>query len=396
LRTGAADLDRDGKIVLDELYEYVYERILTSGYAKQTPHKWAQKVQGQIVIARSPHPTSTLIDLPPDLQQAIHSPTAWMREGAVGGLRRLMVSREGQVAHAAQAALERLARDENPSVSSAAARVLGIESQREDAVSTPSAPPVAEPAAILDSLVIETPIKLELVRIPAGPFLMGSDPAKDKHAREREQPQHTLELPEFYMGKYPVTNAQYAVFVQATGRSKPRHWEDGEVPSGKEDHPVVHVSWQDAVAFCTWLSRETGREFTLSSEAEWEKAARGTDGQIYPWGDDPPTPELCNFGQNVGNTTSVGNYSPVGDSPYGCVDMAGNVWEWCRTKWESDYKDYQGDDDLEGYARRVLRGGSFSCADSDVRCAYRYRIYPNLRRWYSGFRVVASPVRSDL
>jgi formylglycine-generating enzyme required for sulfatase activity len=209
------------------------------------------------------------------------------------------------------------------------------------------------------------------------------------------------------MGKHPVTNAQYAAFVQDTDHRKPEHWEDGKVPSSKEDHPVVYVSWRDAVAFCTWLSRETGREFTLPSEAEWEKAARGTDGQIYPWGDDPPTPELCNFGKNVGNTTPVGKYSPAGDSPYGCVDMAGNVWEWTRSLWgtrldEPDfgypYDPGDGREDLEAANRvlRVLRGGAFDDDETFVRCAYRSDRNPFDRGGNLGFRVVASPVRSDL
>ncbi|MBI1882373.1 MAG: SUMF1/EgtB/PvdO family nonheme iron enzyme, partial [Chloroflexi bacterium] len=114
---------------------------------------------------------------------------------------------------------------------------------------------------------------------------MGSDPAQDKNARKDEQPQHRVYVSEFYIGKYTITNEQYAVFVQATKHRAPIYWKKGKIPAGKENHPVFYVSWDDAVVFCKWLSQETGRTFRLPTEAEWEKAARGTDGRIYPWGD---------------------------------------------------------------------------------------------------------------
>jgi formylglycine-generating enzyme required for sulfatase activity len=175
----------------------------------------------------------------------------------------------------------------------------------------------------------------------------------------------------------------------------PKHWEDGEIPSGKEDHPVVNVSWEDAMDFCQWLSQETGKGFVLPSEAEWEKAARGTAGRIYPWGDEPPTPDLCNFGYNVGGTTPVGKYSPKGDSPYGCADMAGNVWEWTRSLYEDyPYDPDDGREDLEASGRRVLRGGAFSLPEVVVRCAGRNHGYgPSNRNLNLGFRVVVSPFR---
>jgi formylglycine-generating enzyme required for sulfatase activity len=241
------------------------------------------------------------------------------------------------------------------------------------------------------NLTITWPIHLELVRVPAGEFRMGSAAARDEDVIDA-QPQHTLELPEFYIGKYPVTNAQYAAFVQAIGHRAPRHWENGKVPSGKEDHPVVYVSWDDAVVFCGWLSRETGKDFLLPSEAEWEKAARGADGRIYPWGDKPPTADLCNLGENIKDTTPVGRYSPAGDSPYGCADMAGNVSEWTRSLNKGyPYDPEDGREDLKARGVRVLRGGSFDLTASLVRCAFRLRIDPNYQWYYSGFRVVVAP-----
>ena len=166
-----------------------------------------------------------------------------------------------------------------------------------------------------------------MVKVPAGKFLYG-----DKK-QERD-------LPEFWIDKTPVTNTEYARFVVAAGHEPPQHWK-GKTPSQKiADHPVVYVTWRDAVAYAKWAGKR------LPTEEEWEKAARGTDGREYPWGDWKEG--RCNSREaGIGTTTSVGRYSPGGDSPYSCVDMAGNVWEWAASEWE------------EGSARRVLRGGSF-------------------------------------
>jgi formylglycine-generating enzyme required for sulfatase activity len=399
LRTGAADLNSDGKISLDELYDYVYEQVLSSGYAKQTPHKWAQKVQGQIIVAQNASSALKLTSLPSDLQQAINSSVSWMREGAVSGLGRLMVNQEEGIAQAARAALEELTYDENPSVSTAAARALGVEKFGKELKPISSHSDVKEPGKA-HTFMIVSPIHLDLVRVPAGDFVMGSDPTQDKDSFKREQPQHTVDLPEFAIGKHPITNAQYSVFVQTTNHRRPKHWKEDGISSNQEDLPVVCVACNDVAAFCEWLSWETGRSFRLPSEAEWEKAARETDGRIYPWGDDPPTSELCNFDENIGSTTPVGSYSPQGDSPYGCTDMAGNVWEWTRTLWRNsrnasafeypyDARDGREDPIADNEMRRVVRGGAFNFAARFVRCASRSVYYPNSRLNYVGFRVVA-------
>ncbi len=227
---------------------------------------------------------------------------------------------------------------------------------------------------------------MDWMKVPAGEFWMGSN----KMDRD-ERPLHRVHLDTFHIARVPITNAQYKPFVKATGQEPPVHWEDGRVPPGKETHPVVNVSWYDAMAFCEWLSGVTGKPITLPSEAQWEKAARGTDGRKYPWGNEEPTPDLCNFGKNIGDTTPVGKYSPQGDSPYGCVDMAGNVWEWTR----SLYKDYpydptDGRESLEADTRRVLRGGALNLAADIVRCALRYYWYYPDYRYNYGFRVVAN------
>jgi formylglycine-generating enzyme required for sulfatase activity len=237
-------------------------------------------------------------------------------------------------------------------------------------------------------LTLSSPISLHLVRVPAGEFRMGSIMATDQDAEDDELPPHTVYVPEFRIAKYPVTNAQYQVFVQATGHRAPSHWEKERMPWLKENHPVNGVSWESAIAFCTWLNRETGQPFRLPTEAEWEKAARGTDGRLYPWGNEPPDKDRCNLGENVGETTPIGRYSPQGDSPYGCADMAGNVWEWCQSLYRPyTYHSGDGREDLKAGGPRVVRGGSFSRAGRGVRCASRGWSFPHGGYRAIGFRV---------
>ncbi len=230
-----------------------------------------------------------------------------------------------------------------------------------------------------------------MILIPAGEFLMGSDPKKDKEARDDERPQHTLYLPNYYLGKTPVTNAQYAAFVRAAGYTRPKHWKSRKPPTDKEDHPVVHVSWHDAIAYCHWLAEVSGKSYLLPSEAEWEKGARGIDGRIYPWGSQWDV-ERCNIDEGgKGGTTPVEAY-PEGTSFYGLLDMVGNVWEWTR----SVYKDYpyvpdDGREDFEYGGNRVLRGGSWYFDKHFARCASRFRDYPDFRGSPVGFRVAVSP-----
>ena len=154
--------------------------------------------------------------------------------------------------------------------------------------------------------------------------------------------------------------------LRDTDHTPPKYWK-GETPPAKiADHPVVYVSWHDVTAYAEWAGKR------LPTEEEWEKAARGTDGRMYPWGDEEPTPELCNFGQNEGGTTPVGKYSPQGNSPYGCVDMAGNVWEWTASDHEKGGK--------------VLRGGSWGYGPYYVRGARRISLRPDGTRDCGGFR----------
>jgi formylglycine-generating enzyme required for sulfatase activity len=259
---------------------------------------------------------------------------------------------------------------------------------------------VSETSEVLPRLLARQPFEPEIILIPAGEFLMGSDPTKDKDARDDEQPQHTLYLPDYYLAKTPVTNAQYAAFVQATGHrvpnvdeswAKPYNWSGTTPPKGKEDHPVVLVSWHDAVDYCNWLAEVTSKPYCLPSEAEWEKGARGSNGRIYPW-DNQWDAKRCNTVEGgKGGTTPVGAY-PEGASPYDLLDIAGNVWEWTRSVFK-DYPYVSGDgrEDLKSGGSRVLRGGSWDYYQGYARCAFRFRGYPVSRDLSLGFRVAASP-----
>ena len=236
------------------------------------------------------------------------------------------------------------------------------------------------------------PFEPEMILIPAGEFLMGSDPSVDKDARDNEQPQHTLYLPDYYMARTPVTNAQYAAFVEATGHSQRKDWHGKPLssgPSGEEDHPVFNVSWHDAVAYCDWLSEVTGKPYRLPSEAEWEKGARGSDGRIYPWGNQWDMGRCNSYEGGKLDTTPVGAY-PEGASPYGLLDMAGNWWEWTGSVFKNyPYDPEDGREDLEAGGYRVLRGGGFGWDRRSVRCASRNWNAPTEDHF--GFRVVVSP-----
>ena len=176
-----------------------------------------------------------------------------------------------------------------------------------------------------------------------------------------------MSLDEYYIARTPITNAQYRRFIEATGHGAPSYWDDKRF--NQPNQPVVGVSWYDAMAYCKWAG------LRLPTEREWEKAARGTDGRSWPWGNDPPNEKRCNFNKNVGATTDVGSY-PDGASPYGCLDMAGNAWEWCATKWRESYRE-EPDDSPEGDESRVLRGGSWYDDAQNVRCVCRH--------WYDPF-----------
>jgi len=205
-------------------------------------------------------------------------------------------------------------------------------------------------------------VGIEMVPIPAGGFLYGDDKQK-------------AHLPDYYLARTPVTNAQYKAFVEATGHRMPAHWENGEIPLGKENHPVVEVSWEDAQAFCQWAGCR------LPTEQEWEKGARGTDGREYPWGDEWELGRCNTKEAGIDDTTPVDQHSG-GASPYGLLDMAGNVDEWCQGWFDSDRKS------------KVVRGGSWLNYPNRARSAYRSGDFPVATYNSLGFRCCVSSTSS--
>jgi len=230
-------------------------------------------------------------------------------------------------------------------------------------------------------------LDLALVDVPAGDVVLGNDERPSRGvALPDEAPQHVVSVPAFELTATPVTNAQYREFTQATGHGAPPHWIAGAIPDGLEHHPVTHVDWFDASAYCRWVGSR------LPTEAEWEKAARGVDGRLYPWGDAEPESgrSRAAFGLgSKGGVPSVVASFPDGASPYGALDMAGNVWEWVSTAYAPyPYRVDDGREDPVVGAPRVLRGGSFaSMRSSFIRCASRSRSAPGRRSAHIGFRV---------
>ena len=227
-------------------------------------------------------------------------------------------------------------------------------------------------------------VQMAFERVAGGPFLMGSRP-DDVAAFADERPQLTLHLPTYFMGRHPVTVRQFAAFVRATGYECAA---DNDV-TRRPAFPVTGVLWHDALAFCRWASVYTGRNIRLPTEAEWEKAARGADGRLFPWGNEPADPSRCNMALYLRGPSIVGRYSPQGDSPYGCTDMAGNVWEWTSSLYRPyPYAPDDGREDAEAAGRRVLRGGCWQDNARLVRTANRGGFDPV--HWLAaiGFRCV--------
>ena len=260
----------------------------------------------------------------------------------------------------------------------------------------------------------------ELVFVPAGAFKMG-DNFGDGEGRER--PVHTVELDSYYIGKYEVTNAQWKRFRDDTGYDDPKFWPGGKpVPKdqdpywtmennhgggtpGSGNYPVISVNWDSATAYCNWVSAKTGKKYHLPTEAEWEKAARGTDQRRYPWGNSIDHSYANFFGsQGYDTVREVGFYngSAHGDvtthsgaSPYGAFDMAGNLMEWCQDWYSRDYYAKSPRKNPKGPATgayRVVRGGSFFVDGFDLRTYARSAAWPSvLAHRMIGFRVAREP-----
>lgn len=226
-----------------------------------------------------------------------------------------------------------------------------------------------------------------LVYIPEQEYTLGANDINDW-----TKPVYRVELSPFWIGKYPVTNEQYGRFLRANPhQSKPDFWDDATF--NQPQQPVVGVSWFDACAYCQWAGLD------LPTEAQWEAAARGQDQRRYPWGSEPPTAKYANYDSKNGKTTPVSAH-PAGAGPYGTLDQAGNVWEWCVDTWVfTAYRQRDGMRDpvaIGDPAMRVVRGGAWINPAKDLRAAYRDRATARLRLNIQGFRCVApsAPTRN--
>ena len=244
-----------------------------------------------------------------------------------------------------------------------------------------------------------------MVEVSAGRFLMGSSNA-NTYAYGDERPQHSLLLPTYWIGMTEVTNAQFRPFVEGDGYRNQAYWDDtgwqwreenkinrprcwDEPNFNRDNQPVVCVSLYEALAYSRWLSAQTGMDFRLPSEAEWEKAARGTDGRIYPWGDTWEDVRANSNAGGIGITMPVGEY-PSGVSPYGAMDMAGNVWEWTRsiyTPYPYNPTDGREDEGNPAQKRFTLRGGAWNDLPIALRTAYRRNLTPDYYNQDVGFRL---------
>jgi len=244
---------------------------------------------------------------------------------------------------------------------------------------------------------------LGFVEIPAGPFPMGSNPLIDPMAFENERwsdsrRQGAVDLSTYYIARFETTVAQFQAFVDATDYSAAQL---GEMRDGTL--PASGVSWTDALAYARWLEMEMkaspetpaelvkllqdGWHLTLPDEAQWEKAARGTESRIFPWGNQPRK-DRANFSGS--GTVPVGSFS-CPECPYGLKDMSGNVWEWTRSPYQP--YPFTPDDDFENLAEDalwVMRGGSFNDVENNIRTAVRGAADPGARRLFIGFRLVIS------
>ncbi len=253
--------------------------------------------------------------------------------------------------------------------------------------------PTATPILDIGSTRVSSIDNMTMVYVPSGDFLMGSP---DAVGEDDEHPQHTVYLDAYWIDQTEVTNGMYELCVNegactppSNNSSNTRSFYYGNFTY--YDYPVIYVDWDQAQAYCKWAGRQ------LPSEAQWEKAARGTDGQVYPWGNNSPDSFLTNYNSIVGDTTEAGNY-PFGDSPYKVKDMAGNVWEWVADWYYNRIYYSQSQSNPIGSTLgefHVLRGGSWTNYIYNIRSAYRSKDSPSSASSNIGFRCSLSASESQ-
>ncbi len=261
-------------------------------------------------------------------------------------------------------------------------------------------------AAVVRELPIVTP-PVRVVQIPGGPARLGtndavvkvmeSDPEWSHDDRidffKDEQPQHTVNMPPFNIGLTPVTNAQFLSFVETRSTYLPKAWPSLIYPEGQADYPVAGISWHTARAYCEWLSEISGWPCRLPSEAEWEWAARGDDDRIYPWGNDFHPYRMNTAEAFTHGPTPVHLHSPASDSPFGVMNMSGNVWEWTSSLFKPyPYDPSDGREDPRVVGERVVRGGAWVYSRRLARCAAREGAPAAITSQTIGFRIAVSRV----
>ena len=230
----------------------------------------------------------------------------------------------------------------------------------------------------------------DIVMIPEGYFWMGSD-----KGQENEMPRHRVWVDRFGLGKFPVTNRAHRIFVAESGANPPPFW--SQPMFSDPDQPVVGVTWDDAIAYCQWLSAATGKEFRLPSESEWERGARGNrEGALYPWGDEPPWDRpYAGYDPQTGGPQRVGTNEP---NDFGLYDMSEGVHEWCSDYYDRSYYQYSPEKNPQGPPvgqRRASRGGSWRHRVKFSRCAARSSLPPAFKYSDYGFRVALSVSGGD-
>jgi len=259
---------------------------------------------------------------------------------------------------------------------------------------------------------------IQFAPVPEGSFWMGGDPALDPFAQANEQPRHRQRSNAFWMATTPIVQAAFAQFVARTGyrtlaevESRGIVFEDGawtdkpgaswrsSLDSAVDQIPVTQVTWIDARQFCDWATgilTQPGYEICLPSELEWEYAARGGNGFIYPWGSQPADRTRCNYDGQIGSPSPVQRYGGRGSSLCACLDMAGNVWEWTRSTYRAyPYHPGDGRENLESDEYRVIRGGGWDSPAVMLRCSARAKQPPAFRASNLGFRVVLKKIDPD-
>ena len=247
---------------------------------------------------------------------------------------------------------------------------------------------------------------IEWIGISDGEFIMGSTEEHienfyqesklrssmlERPSFEAETPQHKVYLSAYQISQHEITNAQYRVFINQTKRPKPRGYKGEDIWANSilnaDNQPVVGVTWFDAYAFANWIGG------SLPTEAQWERAARGTDGLIYPWGNSPPTRKTANFARHLNRPSMVGQF-PEGASAEGVDDLAGNVWEWCLDQYDPNFYQEISDPNPANFRHknvltdRVIRGGSWDYGRVFIRSSLRFKLYPLDSTNNIGFRIV--------